>query len=529
MPPKARPKKPGYPTIITTRRQAQVQTDKALQRQQIIMAAELVERIEQGFGDLQEAQTQNTQALQNTIQQTLNGLLGPQLPPGNPPRPPVLLQTVNNNIHQMNQRLAQAPDPGIDSLCLQPFKNQPQDNPRQFLEDFNAYCQYRTFTPARKVQLFQLLLKGTPKLWFQGLEDAIKHNWEQLSAAFTAEYVHEPTMLDQTLTDLIMHQPNQNVVDYYNLIVAACKKVNRNDQQTRDTFIRNLDKPIKLFVLSRQPATLAEALQFARLAQNLLVTNTLQEKSTDPSLQSTVMATTLASQVASATPNYIPGDLFPVGSTERVVLPATTVAQPATQTVATSQQDSAKTQDDKKFFRDFKNSILASISSGNGNGKSRNQLNLPNKPLVCFYCHKMGHSWKICRSLPRGSQQFFANRAPRPFFPNQFRQNFNNQGYRQQFNQFQRYNRNPNFYQNNQGFRPRFSGNYQNQQNTQSFPTQNYNNYRTPQSQVPQGSQAPQQQSRQNNRPNGQHPGNSNPRQNRSQVHFADQPEYLNC
>lgn len=519
MPPKAPPKRKGYPSIITTRKQAKIQTEKVLEERKFAMAGALADRLDQGFAQLQHAQNQNTAALQRTVQQTLQGLLGPQLPPGNPPQPPVLLQSINNNINDINQKLVQMPDPGIDSLCLQSFQNQPQDDPRQFLNDFNAYCQYRNFNPAKKAQLFQLLLKGTAKIWFNSQDEAVRHNWDQIHAAFTAEYIHEPTMLDQTLTDLIMHQPNQNVIDYYNLIVAACKKVNRNDQETRDTFIRNLDKPIKLFVLSRQPATLAEALQFARLAQNLLLTNTIQDNAKlneDHTLTSSVMATSLPLQMPE-NPSYLPENLFHAepGLSANFTSPNTSVSQ---QFTASVQPEKSSPKSEQQLLQEFTDYLVASLSC-RPNRK-------PSRPMVCWNCSEEGHSWRQCS----------VNQSHRDTFSGHYRQNFNSQfsnpRLKQHFNQYQG---NGTFQdsvmngQNDGNFRLDFANNYPNQQPSDFFSTQDYNefDFRDDQYPWPQSDTCTDNLPSQDVNQSNVHPS-ADSTAARSQVHFISNSHHLN-
>ena len=163
------------------------------------------------------------------------------------------------------------PHPEAMSLRPPSFKGLVTEDADRWLKRFQSYADYCNMNDERKLRIFRLMVEGAAEVWYNGLANAVKANWGQLEAAFTAKYInanHLNWLKEQHLFAR-MQAPGECVESYITDVRQKCNQLQKGEGETRSIILRGLLPSIKAFVISQQPETLDELEAKAKLAESI--------------------------------------------------------------------------------------------------------------------------------------------------------------------------------------------------------------------------------------------------------------------
>ena len=119
------------------------------------------------------------------------------------------------------------PPPEVMSLRPPSFKGLVTDDADRWLKRFQSYADYCNMDDNRKLRIFRLMVEGAAEVWYNGLANAVKANWGQLQAAFTAKYIdanHLNWLKEQHLFSRIQ-APGEPVESYITDVRQKCNQL----------------------------------------------------------------------------------------------------------------------------------------------------------------------------------------------------------------------------------------------------------------------------------------------------------------
>ena len=149
------------------------------------------------------------------------------------------------------------------------FTGSSDDDAESWLIKFNAWAQYQNIhnNGHRYGGAFRMALEGQAEVWFDALPNATQTNVQALNASFTNAFINVPIPwhLERELLKRCLEK-NERFDAYLNDIVKLCRRLRKTDGETMHSFMRGLPPRIQSGVIQREPATLQEAVQAAKLA-----------------------------------------------------------------------------------------------------------------------------------------------------------------------------------------------------------------------------------------------------------------------
>ena len=147
-----------------------------------------------------------------------------------------------------------------DGLTPPLFHGQ-SDNSTQWLAQFNAYCDWKNITAARRKGAFYLCLKGSAVDWYDSLSDDRKDSWPHLEAAFKERYGPGPESLwsREKAFFAATQESSQSPLDFVDAMDARGKELGLDKSLVMRAVIAGLDKPTRDYILTNNPATLEDA------------------------------------------------------------------------------------------------------------------------------------------------------------------------------------------------------------------------------------------------------------------------------
>jgi hypothetical protein len=250
---------------------------------------------------------------------------------------------------------------------LKTFSGRSSENPREFLTHFNSYALFCEWNEESKLNAFKLALIGQGNCWVEALLDAEKDTFEHLQTKFKLDYITNKQ------TDIVKkargtkQKQGQSVEEYTYVMLNLLSSTEKSVADKVMYYVEGLLTPIRTHVMGFDPQTLQEAVQKAKIAeeiQRIRGDQSVATKSDFMTLQSTVSGlksnlTEAFKKQAGVSVNYQRNNM-----NDRAMTSRTTDAQP----------------------RCHNCNMTGHLSPS------------CRKPPVCFRCKKPGHIMRNCRS-----------------------------------------------------------------------------------------------------------------------------------
>jgi len=156
------------------------------------------------------------------------------------------------------------------SFSPKPFTGKVGEDVETFLQEFDKYVAYRELDANKSLALLRLLLKGGAGEWLQRLTIHQKNDMVRLREAITERYARSKIVKHRTARELFMRKqaPDEDV----EVFIGACVKLSSSFGDQSETMamysiMGGLRPPLAAFVAQRQPDTLKELIEHARMAE----------------------------------------------------------------------------------------------------------------------------------------------------------------------------------------------------------------------------------------------------------------------
>lgn len=147
------------------------------------------------------------------------------------------------------------------------FSGHVHEDPQKFLDELDSYLilhGIKVTSTDRKCAAFHLHLQGPALSWYQRLADTVKYNWNNLRAAFLAQYNNNRCFhIDVEKFHSLRLQPNQRIEDFYATVVDLGTRLDVADRDIMHRFIAGLPDQLAFFVRAGRPIDLAQAFESA--------------------------------------------------------------------------------------------------------------------------------------------------------------------------------------------------------------------------------------------------------------------------
>ena len=159
----------------------------------------------------------------------------------------------------------------LSSLRPAAFKGLASEDADRWMKRFLSYSEFCNMDDQRKTRIFRLMVEQAAEVWYNGLAEAVRNNWQQLHDAFTQKYINANNLnwlKEQGLFARVQGH-GESVESYITDVRQRCSQLQKGEAETRSIILRGLLPGIKAFVIGQQPANLEEVELKAKLAESI--------------------------------------------------------------------------------------------------------------------------------------------------------------------------------------------------------------------------------------------------------------------
>ena len=155
-------------------------------------------------------------------------------------------------------------------LCPAPFTGGADDDPVEFWRRFKNYLECKQIiNDADKLRLAKAMCVDEAGDWSDNLDSTSRSNFQAFSHAFEQRWTKPSVLRFRSARDMfsIKQQANESVDAYASRTRKLANKIDVSDETMRYAFVSSLKPKIASFVLSKEPETMNQALDAARVAE----------------------------------------------------------------------------------------------------------------------------------------------------------------------------------------------------------------------------------------------------------------------
>ena len=153
-------------------------------------------------------------------------------------------------------------------LVPQKFKGLINENAKDWIRQFENYCQYKEFNADKKMALFKVLLVDSAAVWYDSLSDDNTDTWAHVKMAFETRYNPPEFMKYQHANDLFnKKQGDMSVDDFCAKMQRLANEVGADDLMLRFAVINGLNPEIRNHVTLAQPNTWTDLVKQAKVGE----------------------------------------------------------------------------------------------------------------------------------------------------------------------------------------------------------------------------------------------------------------------
>jgi len=150
----------------------------------------------------------------------------------------------------------------------QKFKGLINENAKDWIRQFENYCQYKEFNADKKMALFKVLLVDSAAVWYDSLPAANTDTWAHVKTAFETRYDPPDFMKYQHANDLFnKKQGDMSVDDFCAKMQRLANEVGADDLMLHFAVINGLNPEIRNHVTRAQPNTWTDLVQQAKVGK----------------------------------------------------------------------------------------------------------------------------------------------------------------------------------------------------------------------------------------------------------------------
>jgi len=128
-----------------------------------------------------------------------------------------------------------------NNLLPQNFRGLITENAKDWIWQFENYCQYKEYSDSKKMALFKVLLVHSAAVWYDSLLPTNTDTWENMKTAFETHYNPPEFMKYQFANDLFnTKQGDSSVDDFYAKMQRLASEVSADDNLLHYVVINRL-------------------------------------------------------------------------------------------------------------------------------------------------------------------------------------------------------------------------------------------------------------------------------------------------
>ena len=144
------------------------------------------------------------------------------------------------------------------------------DDARSFIERFELYSKINNWSSLQSAQTLGLFLGNVALNWFLTLSPETKNDYESVKKSFLATFSNGDSKVNKITLMNRQKQTNETLEEYLSDIFKLFSLTNKVDEKDKIFyFIRGLPINTKFFVLGKNPESLVEAINLAKLHNNM--------------------------------------------------------------------------------------------------------------------------------------------------------------------------------------------------------------------------------------------------------------------
>ena len=149
------------------------------------------------------------------------------------------------------------------------FGGSASEDPEDWYRHFRNYCQYKGFDNDKTLGLFKVLMRGNAALWLETQSQATLADMTALKTAFDARYKTPETVMYKSAKEIFSRRQGdtESVDDFVASMQKLGRTIGAEDRMTRYAILNGLRPALQPFVTQRQPDSMDELLQAARMAE----------------------------------------------------------------------------------------------------------------------------------------------------------------------------------------------------------------------------------------------------------------------
>jgi len=291
-----------------------------------------------------------------------------------------------------------------------PFQGRVEDDGEDWLRHFLNYCAYKGYDDGKKLALLKVLLVGNAAIWFDSLVEPATTTFNGLKTAFEARYKAPEVLKYKSAKEIFSRRQkeDESVDNYIEGMRKLGRQIDADDKMIRYAILSGLKANISSFVTQRNPQSMEQLIDAARLAE---LTNTDQ-------------LTEVKAEIQRLAAKWDRLTTAPVGERSPSPRRVTFAQQPEL-----SQPEPQRYQWNPGMNRGGNNprqrggyNPRSFGMRGSGNARSyqgpvmcqkcgrnahQNMLYCPAANKLCNACHRRGHFAAVCRAATRGRSGTF--------------------------------------------------------------------------------------------------------------------------
>ena len=151
------------------------------------------------------------------------------------------------------------------------FSGQSNESAQDFLNQFENYAKLSGLEGEEKIVVFNLLLRGLAKFWFQDLTAADKATFENIKIKFKATYLSQSKnwLTTQKLENRKLLSGEKAEI-YIQDIMQMANNIGMTEKEKQAALIRGLSPKLKSHLITHNPQSLAETIERIYLSETAL-------------------------------------------------------------------------------------------------------------------------------------------------------------------------------------------------------------------------------------------------------------------
>ena len=142
------------------------------------------------------------------------------------------------------------------------FSGKEHESAQDFMAQFESYAKLSDLKGEDQIVVFNLLLKGLAKFWFQGIPACDKTDFAKIKKNFIDTYLSpSKTWLTVQKLEGKKLQPGEKIENYVQEVIQMANNVGLTENEQRAALIRGLTPKLRAQLIIHNPQTLAQTLE----------------------------------------------------------------------------------------------------------------------------------------------------------------------------------------------------------------------------------------------------------------------------